>query len=82
LGYNQVEWKQSCHERGTKRESSMNGKCSRGTHRSGLASHHGHEPSGIGCGYQRTIAMLSNAALTGLTFKYPEGGEWGPNGYE
>ncbi|KAF8294151.1 hypothetical protein DL93DRAFT_857245 [Clavulina sp. PMI_390] len=81
MGFNQVEWKQLlCHERGTKRESPMNGKGSRGTHRVSLASHHIREPSSRGRGYQRTVAILLNAAITGLTSKYPEGGECGPHG--
>ncbi|KAF8314673.1 hypothetical protein DL93DRAFT_2097074 [Clavulina sp. PMI_390] len=46
------------------------------------APNHLREPSGIGCGYQRTMAMLLNAAITGLTIKYPEGSEYDPRGYE
>ncbi|KAF8308738.1 hypothetical protein DL93DRAFT_1858457 [Clavulina sp. PMI_390] len=83
MGYDGPERNQSlCYECGSKPESPMNGKGSHGTHRVGLASHHILETSVIGRGYQRTIAMLLNAAITGLTFKYPGGGECGPHDYE
>ncbi|KAF8308471.1 hypothetical protein DL93DRAFT_2086801 [Clavulina sp. PMI_390] len=81
MGYTEAELKRLWrHEHSTKRESPMKGKGSRGSCRAGLAPHHTREPSGIGCGSRRTIAMLLNAAV--LTFKYPEGSKCGPHGYE